>query len=178
MMTKNPPELRMILLILKRLVAPSCACPCSPPSPWPGKPFWFSSWKKLLGIWKCSWDNRLGLFSSCPGVNCWGSVSTSTTTEDSWVGSGWCSLELRRLRMTRWWVLGPMMWGTNPDTACPTLGMWSCRLEVILRCQGPWGTSVTGLVWSAILSLIDTFQMFQRQSGRKHTYIAIVKYEI
>lgn len=170
MMAKNPPELRMILLILKRLVALSCACPCSPPSPWPGKPFWFSSWKKLLGIWKCSWDNRLGLFSSCPGVNCWWSVSTSTTTEDSWVGSKWCSLELRRLRMTRWWVLGPMMWGTNPDTACPTLGMWSCRLEVILRCQGPWGYIS---YWTCLVShfIIDRYIPNVSKAAWKKTHI-------
>lgn len=101
---------------------------------WFGKLFWFSFWKKLFGIWKCSWDNRLGLFFFCSGVNCWGFVSIFTTIEDLWVGFGWCFLELRRLRMIRWWVLGFMMWGINSDIVCFILGMWFCRLEVILRC--------------------------------------------
>lgn len=134
MMIKNFSELRMIFLILKRLVVSLCVCSCFFFSFWFGKLFWFLFWKKLFGIWKCSWDNRLGLFFFCSGVNCWGFVLIFTTIEDSWVGFGWCFLELRRLRMIRWWVLGFMMWGINSDIVCFILGMWFCRLEVILRC--------------------------------------------
>lgn len=134
MMVKNFSELRMIFLILKRLVVSLCVCSCFFFLFWFGKLFWFSFWKKLFGIWKCSWDNRLGLFFFCSGVNCWGFVSTFTTIEDLWVGFKWCFLELRRLRMIRWWVLGFMMWGINSDIVCFILGMWFCRLEVILRC--------------------------------------------
>lgn len=134
MMVKNFSELRMIFLILKRLVVSLCVCSCFFFLFWFGKLFWFSFWKKLFGIWKCSWDNRLGLFFFCSGVNCWGFVSIFTTIEDLWVGFGWCFLELRRLRMIRWWVLGFMMWGINSDIVCFILGMWFCRLEVILRC--------------------------------------------
>lgn len=134
MMVKNFSELRMIFLILKRLVVSLCVCSCFFFLFWFGKLFWFSFWKKLFGIWKCSWDNRLGLFFFCSGVSCWGFVSTFTTIEDLWVGFKWCFLELRRLRMIRWWVLGFMMWGINSDIVCFILGMWFCRLEVILRC--------------------------------------------
>lgn len=134
MMIKNFSELRMIFLILKRLVVSLCVCSCFFFSFWFGKLFWFSFWKKLFGIWKCLWDNRLGLFFFCSGVNCWGFMSIFTTIEDLWVGFGWCFLELRRLRMIRWWVLGFMMWGINSDIVCFILGMWFCRLEVILRC--------------------------------------------